>query len=112
MHARQAFRTDQFKLEGNFRTHYLHIGPEILSQSKNQIQAFCNFVGTGGAFGGCVAAFMEANPQIHCYVVEPGARRCSQDNPSAVPTTVPKVAAIRCETSNSLNQNLSMASYE
>jgi cysteine synthase len=47
VHARQAFRTNQFKLEGNFRTHYLHIGPEILSQSKNQIQAFATLSGRG-----------------------------------------------------------------
>jgi len=68
---RQAFRADQFKLEGNFRAHYLHTGPEILRQSENRIDAFCDFVGTGGTFGGCAAAFKEANPQIQCYVVEP-----------------------------------------
>jgi cysteine synthase A len=69
--ARHAFRADQFRLEGNFRAHYLHTGPEILRQSKNQIQAFCDFAGTGGTFGGCAAAFKEVNPQIQCYVVEP-----------------------------------------
>jgi cysteine synthase A len=68
---RQAFRADQFNLESNFRAHYLHTGPEILRQSKNQIDAFCDFAGTGGTFGGCAAAFKEANPQIQCYVVEP-----------------------------------------
>jgi cysteine synthase len=68
---RQAFRADQFKLEGNFRAHYLHTGPEILRQSENQIHAFCDYVGTGGSFGGCAAAFKVVNPQIKCYVVEP-----------------------------------------
>ncbi len=68
---RQAFRADQFKLESNFRAHYLHTGPEILRQAKNQVDAFCDFAGTGGSFGGCAAAFKEANPQIRCYVVEP-----------------------------------------
>jgi cysteine synthase A len=34
VHARQAFRADQFKLEGNFRAHYLHTGPEILLPSN------------------------------------------------------------------------------
>jgi len=69
--ARQAFRADQFKLQGNFRAHYLHTGPEILRQARNQIHAFCDFVGTGGSFGGCSTAFKEADPQIKCYVVEP-----------------------------------------
>jgi cysteine synthase len=68
---RSAFRADQFKLEGNFRAHYLHTGPEILAQSGDQIDAFCDFVGSGGSFGGCAAAFKEANPRTLCYVVEP-----------------------------------------
>ena len=68
---RHAFRADQFNLEGNFRAHYLHTGPEILRQAKNQIHAFCDFVGSGGSFGGCAAAFKEAVPLIKCYVIEP-----------------------------------------
>ena len=68
---RNAFRADQFRLQGNFRAHYLHTGPEILRQSGGQIGAFCDFVGTGGTFGGCAAAFKERNPEIQCFVVEP-----------------------------------------
>jgi cysteine synthase A len=69
--ARGAFRADQFHHAGNFRAHYLHTGPEILAQSGGAFQAFCDFVGTGGTFAGCSAAFKEANPSIRCYVVEP-----------------------------------------
>jgi cysteine synthase A len=68
---RSAFRADQFRLESNARAHYLHTGPEILEQSGGAIDAFCDFVGTGGSFGGCAAAFKEYNPAIRCYVVEP-----------------------------------------
>jgi cysteine synthase A len=68
---RQAFRADQFKLRGNFRAHYLHTGPEILRQSGGRIDTFCDFVGTGGTFGGCAAAFKEAHSKIQCFVVEP-----------------------------------------
>ncbi len=68
---RGAFRADQFCLEGNFRAHYLHTGPEILTQSGGRIDAFCDFVGTGGTFAGCAAALKEHNPAIRCYVVEP-----------------------------------------
>jgi len=68
---RKAFRADQFKLKSNFRAHYLHTGPEILEQSNGQIDAFCDFVGTGGSFAGCAAAFKERDPEIKCYVVEP-----------------------------------------
>lgn len=68
---RQAFRADQFKVQGNLRAHYLHTGPEILLQANSQIDAFCDFVGTGGTFGGCSKAFKQANREIKCYVVEP-----------------------------------------
>jgi len=68
---RKAFRADQFRLQGNFRAHYLHTGPEILRQSKGAIHAFCDFVGTGGTFAGCAAAFKAHDPSIRCFIVEP-----------------------------------------
>jgi cysteine synthase len=69
--SRGAFRADQFHLAGNFRAHYLHTGPEIIQQSGGKIDAFCDFVGTGGSFAGCAAAFKEYNPAIRCFVIEP-----------------------------------------
>lgn len=71
MEVRRAFRADQFRLAGNFRAHYLHTGPEILRQAGKRIDAFCDFVGTGGTYAGCAAAFKEHDPAIRCYVVEP-----------------------------------------
>jgi cysteine synthase A len=68
---RNAFRADQFKLDGNFRAHYLHTGPEIIEQSQGKIDAFCDFVGSGGTFAGCAAAFKEHNHDIQCFVIEP-----------------------------------------
>lgn len=68
---RDAFRADQFRRVANFRAHHLHTGPEILHQSHGEIGAFCDFVGSGGTFAGCAAAFKEHNPTIACYVVEP-----------------------------------------
>ena len=67
---RSAFRADQFELESNFRAHYLHTGPEILRQA-DRVDAFCDFVGTGGSFAGCSKAFIEHAPSIACYIVEP-----------------------------------------
>lgn len=68
---RGAFRADQFRHQGNFRAHYLHTAREILEQTGGKIDAFCDFVGSGGTFAGCAAAFKEYNPQIQCFVVEP-----------------------------------------
>ncbi len=68
---RSAFRADQFKLKGNFRAHYLHTGPEFIHQADGAIDGFCDFIGSGGTFAGCAAAFKEHNDSIQCFVVEP-----------------------------------------
>lgn len=68
---RGAFRADQFRLAGNVRAHFLHTGPEILRQSGGVIDAFCDFVGTGGTFAGCAAALKAHDPSIRCFIVEP-----------------------------------------
>ncbi len=67
---RGAFRADQFVREGNWRAHAETTGPEILAQAGH-IDAFCDFVGSGGTFRGCAQAFRAANPAVRCYVVEP-----------------------------------------
>ncbi len=68
---RNAFRADQFQLEGNYRAHYLYTGVEILKQTDGKFNGFCDFAGTAGSFAGCTAAFKEHNPAIKCYIVEP-----------------------------------------
>jgi len=82
---RNAFRADQFQLAGNFRAHYLHTGPEFLRQSGGKIDAFCDFVGTGGSFAGCAAAFKEYDPSIRCFVVEPSAAAVLAGEPVSDP---------------------------
>ena len=69
--ARGAFRADQFRLESNFRAHYLNTGPEIIQQSGGDIDVFLDFAGTGGSFAGCAAALKEHNLAVKCFVVEP-----------------------------------------
>ncbi len=67
---RGAYRADQFQLAGNARAHYATTAPEIMRQSGG-IDAFCDFVGSGGSFAGCAQYFKEQNPAIQCYIVEP-----------------------------------------
>ncbi|HTX55176.1 MAG TPA: cysteine synthase family protein [Candidatus Baltobacteraceae bacterium] len=69
--ARGGFRADQFRLAGNARAHFLHTGPEILRQTGGAFDLFCDFVGTGGSFAGCAAAFKAHRSAIRCFVVEP-----------------------------------------
>ena len=67
---RDAYRADQFQLEGNRRAHYAHTAPEIWRQSGG-IDAFCDFIGSGGSFAGCAGYFKQRDPAIQCYIVEP-----------------------------------------
>jgi len=67
---RGAFRADQFVREGNWHAHAEMTGAEILGQAGS-IDAFCDFVGSGGTFRGCAEAFRAANSNVRCYVVEP-----------------------------------------
>jgi len=82
---RNAFRADQFRLAGNFRAHYLHTGPEFIRQSGGVLDAFCDFVGTGGSFAGCAAAFKEYNPSIRCFIVEPDGAAALAGEPVTYP---------------------------
>lgn len=66
-----AVRVDQFRWESNKRAHYLGTGREIWEQSDGEIDAFVEFVGTGGTFAGVSAALKEHKPEVRCYIVEP-----------------------------------------
>ena len=82
---RNAFRADQFRLQSNFRAHYLHTGPEILKQSGGNLDLFCDFVGTGGSFAGCAAALKEYNPNIQCFIIEPEGAAVLTGEPATEP---------------------------
>ena len=69
--ARNAFRADQFERKGNLRAHYDGTAPEIWTQCRGELNAFCDFAGSGGTFAGCSTYFRERNPDVLCYVVEP-----------------------------------------
>jgi len=67
---RGAFRADQFHREGNWHAHAETTGPEIVRQA-GRVDAFCDFVGSGGTFRGCAEVLRASNPAVRCYVVEP-----------------------------------------
>jgi cysteine synthase A len=76
---RGAFRADQFHLSGNSAAHEEGTAAELWRQAGGRVDAFCEFVGTGGTFAG-VARFLKARePSIRCYVVEPAGARALAD---------------------------------
>jgi cysteine synthase A len=68
---RGAFRADQFVRAAGARAHERHTGPELWSQTGGRIDAFCDFVGTGGTYAGVTRALKARRPALRCYVVEP-----------------------------------------
>jgi cysteine synthase A len=68
---RRAFRADQFHLEGNVRAHDDGTGEELWQQAGGTIDAFCDFVGTGGTLAGVARALKRHRPEIACYAVDP-----------------------------------------
>ena len=68
---RDAFRCDQFRLESNLLAHERHTGPELWEQCGGRLDAFVDFVGTGGTFTGVMRYVGRQNPEVRGYVVEP-----------------------------------------
>ena len=66
-----AFRADQFELDGNWRSHYFNTAKEIIAQAHGQIDGFCDFIGSGGTYSGISKALKEYNSNIKCYIIEP-----------------------------------------
>ncbi|NLY50375.1 MAG: PLP-dependent cysteine synthase family protein, partial [Firmicutes bacterium] len=65
-----AFRADQFNNLANVHAHE-YTGEEIWQQARGNIDAYVDFVGTGGTFVGCARALKKRKPSIRCYIVEP-----------------------------------------
>ena len=68
---RGAFRADQFVNRSAVLAHELHTGPELWAQTNGEIDAFCEFVGTGGTYAGVTRALKARRSSIRCYIVEP-----------------------------------------
>lgn len=68
---RDAFRADQFSRRSNRQAHEAHTGPEMWSQTGGDIDAFCDFVGTGGTYAGVASALKARRGDVKCYIVEP-----------------------------------------
>jgi cysteine synthase A len=69
--ARGAFRADQFNRDGNWLAHYHKTGPEIWEASSGSVDAFVDFIGSGGTYAGVTKALKQRNPLIKCFIVEP-----------------------------------------
>jgi len=65
-----AFKVDQFYTDHNLWAHYHTTAKEILNDLPD-IDAFADYVGTGGSFEGIAKRLKEHNKKIKCFIVEP-----------------------------------------
>lgn len=68
---RGAFRADQFVRTSSAGAHERTTGPELWAALGGDIDAFCEFAGTGGTYAGVATALKAKKPSVRCYIVEP-----------------------------------------
>jgi len=66
-----AFRPNQFTLPGIITCHFETTGPEIMRQSGGAIDAYLDFVGSGGWLGGLGGYLKKHIEGFLCFAVEP-----------------------------------------
>lgn len=68
---RDAFRADQFRLPSAAAAHERTTAPELWQQVGGRLDAFCEFIGSGGTFAGMTRYLKAQRGDLRCYVVEP-----------------------------------------
>jgi cystathionine beta-synthase len=66
-----AYKPDQYRNEGNPRSHYETTGPEIWEQTGGELDALVIAVGTGGTITGTARYLKEQNPGIRIVGADP-----------------------------------------
>jgi len=64
-------KLDQYNNPSNPKAHYMHTGPEIISQTEGRVTHFVASIGTGGTIMGTGRRLKEFNPDIKVIAVEP-----------------------------------------
>ncbi|HEY6836102.1 MAG TPA: cystathionine beta-synthase [Gaiellaceae bacterium] len=66
-----AYKPDQYRNEGNPRSHYESTGPEIWEQTGGELDALVIAVGTGGTVTGIARYLKEQNPDVTIVGADP-----------------------------------------
>jgi cystathionine beta-synthase len=66
-----AFKPDQYRNEGNPRSHYESTGPEIWEQTGGELDALVIAVGTGGTITGMARYLKEQSPDVLIVGADP-----------------------------------------
>lgn len=85
------YMPNQFENENNVLAHYETTGPEILSQTKGEIDVFVAGMGTGGTLMGVGRYLKEKKPGVRIVGVEPEKGHAIQGLKNMTESIVPKI---------------------
>jgi len=85
------YMPNQFDNENNILSHYETTGPEILSQTKGEIDVFVAGMGTTGTLMGISRYLVEEKPEVKIVGVEPAKGHAIQGLKNMSESIVPKI---------------------
>ena len=85
------YMPNQFENPSNVLAHYETTGPEILAQTKGQVDVFVAGMGTSGTLMGVKQCFREKKPQVKVVGVEPGLGHTIQGLKNMTESMVPGI---------------------
>ncbi len=87
----QYFMPDQFSNEANWRSHYETTAPEIVRDTKGEVDLFVAGMGTSGTLMGCSRYFRKYHPKTKVVGVEPCMQHRIQGLKNMNEAIVPKI---------------------
>jgi cysteine synthase A len=84
-----AFYLNQFENEANYLAHYRTTGPEIWTQTDQQVNGFACAIGSGGTLAGVSRFLKEKNPSIKIGCVDPAGSAMNAYFNTGKPTVSP-----------------------
>jgi cysteine synthase B len=85
------FMPNQFTNPANWKSHYETTGPEVVRDTKGEIDAFVAGMGTTGTLMGCSRYFREKNPRTKVFGIEPELNHRLQGLKNMKEAIVPKI---------------------
>ncbi len=82
------FYPDQYNNPANWKAHFEHTGPEIISQTGGRITHFVASMGTSGTFTGITRRLRRDLPEVRCISVQPSSGFHGLEGLKHMPTAI------------------------
>jgi cysteine synthase B len=82
------FYPDQYNNPANWKAHFEHTGPEIISQTGGRITHFISAMGTSGTFTGITRRLRRDLPEVKCISAQPSSGFHGLEGLKHMPTAI------------------------